>query len=119
MGELRNMTGKVAGALLGDMLELGATSDALHEETGYRMAKCGAVCLSAIGQYADAYRRGAIRGGMKEENIRVFASRDEFAEAAAFLCGVLPENGIILVKGSRGMRLERAVEYLSESVREH
>ncbi len=119
MGELRNMTGKVAGALLGDMLELGATSDALHEETGYRMAKCGAVCLSAIGQYADAYRRGAIRGGMKEENIRVFASRDEFAEATAFLCGVLPENGILLVKGSRGMRLERAVEYLSESVREH
>lgn len=119
LGELKNMTGKTSAALLGDMLELGATSEAFHEETGYRMAVSGAEYLAALGQYADAYRRGAVRGGMKAENIRVYETREAYAEAAAFLAESLPEDGIILVKGSRGMKLERAVEYLSETVREH
>lgn len=119
LGELKHQTGKASAALLGDMLELGATSWALHEEVGYRMALNGVTYLAALGTYADAYRSGAIRGGIKAENILTLTDRDAYAQAAAFLSGHLSGDGLLLVKGSRGMKLERAVEYLSESAREH
>ena len=94
-------------AVLGDMLELGPTSEALHEAVG------GAVppdaWLYVAGTFAPALERGAREAGVPAERIRRFEEVD--AMAAAVRADV-KAGDVVLVKASRGMRLERVVEAL-------
>lgn len=91
-------------AILGDMLELGSISEKAHLEVGAYAARC-ADQLYFVGNWADALQRGAGAGN-------VFPSVEELLEN-------LPnaEKGdLVLVKASRGLRLERVVERLREGV---
>jgi UDP-N-acetylmuramoyl-tripeptide--D-alanyl-D-alanine ligase len=95
-------------AVLGDMLELGPDSDRFHEEVGREVPPSAR--LYVAGTFAEAVERGARAAGLDPGRIRRFGSVSEMAAAVAKDTG---PGDLVLVKGSRGMRLEQVVERLS------
>jgi len=89
-------------AVLGDMLELGEQSTALHFEVGEKGAALLDI-LILVGREAAAIGRGALQGGMAADS--VFHCADH-SEAAALLRRLWRRGDCILLKGSRGMRME-------------
>jgi UDP-N-acetylmuramoyl-tripeptide--D-alanyl-D-alanine ligase len=103
---------KAAGrriAVLGDMLELGPTTGQLHEQVGEYVGGQGIDMLIASGALARHLARGARAAGMAA----VREAADAPAAAAELLALVRPGD-VVLVKGSRGMRLERVVQALRD-----
>jgi len=96
-------------AVLGDMGELGPTSDKAHREAGRLVAQLGIDALYALGAHAEGVAAGALEGGMAAARIHVARSHAELADA---LRGVLAAGDWVLVKGSRSMRMERIAEAL-------
>jgi UDP-N-acetylmuramoyl-tripeptide--D-alanyl-D-alanine ligase len=97
-------------AVLGNMAELGAQSEAAHEEVGRKAAECGVEQLFAIGSMAQVFARGARSAGLN----RVM----EFPDAAAAAVAVksfLREGDLLLLKASRSSRLERLSELLRQN----
>jgi UDP-N-acetylmuramoyl-tripeptide--D-alanyl-D-alanine ligase len=89
------------------MAELGAQSEAAHEEAGRRAAELGVGQLFAVGRMAPVLARGAREAGLT----RVL----EFADlepAAAAVKQFLREGDLVLLKASRAARLERISERL-------
>ena len=92
-----------AVAVLGDMLELGPDAPRLHREIGEHAAARGVGLLVTVGPLA-----GEMRAGFPGES---YATPD--ADAAGELVGgLLAEGDTVLVKGSRGVGLERVLEHL-------
>jgi UDP-N-acetylmuramoyl-tripeptide--D-alanyl-D-alanine ligase len=111
---LRTLVGAVgtsrrALAVLGDMLELGPNADALHEDLGRLAARLGVAGLVAVGPLSERVAAGARQAGLDDDRVRV--SQDPSAAAALVAAWSAPGDWI-LVKASRGLRLERAVEAL-------
>lgn len=103
-------------AVLGDMLELGEFSQQAHAELGAQVAQQGFDYLCALGQYAGAVVEAARKAGMRAKRAQEFKSKDE---AAAFIKGLLQagklrRDDLVLVKGSRGMRMEQVIAALEE-----
>ncbi len=94
--------------VLGDMLELGADAAELHRQAGHAAALLAPVLLCTLGEFADDVAAGAREGGM-EEGVLVASSHDE---AAAAVADVWRNGDGVLVKGSRGVSMERVVESL-------
>ncbi len=97
-------------AVLGEMLELGDRSVALHEDVGRAAANAKVDVLIAVGGVpAAALADAAIRAGLPRASVRHFTTSEEAADAAA----ALVETGdLVLVKGSRGVRTDRVVDRL-------
>ncbi|HOP41814.1 MAG TPA: Mur ligase family protein, partial [Geobacteraceae bacterium] len=93
-------------AVLGDMLELGDSSPAAHEEIGRQAARC-VERLYLMGSLAECVARGALAGGLPEESVFVAKSHAEILDN---LRGTMRPGDCILVKGSRGMRMETVAE---------
>lgn len=93
-------------AVLGDMLELGKHTVEAHKEIG-KVAKENADILIVVGPRAQAIKEGALEVGMNEKNIFEFSNSRETGE---FLKTFIQKNDLMLIKGSQGMRMERAVE---------
>ena len=94
-------------AVLGDMAELGAHSEAGHEEIGCCAAEWGVGQLFAVGKMAPVMARGARGAGLT----RVFEFAD--VEAAGPVVKSFVKSGdVLLLKASRVMRLERIAEVL-------
>ena len=94
-------------AVLGDMAELGAHSQAGHEEIGRRAAELGVGQLFAVGKMAPVIARAARGAGLN----RVF----EFADvetAAGAVKSFVKSGDLVLLKASRATRLERIGEVL-------
>jgi UDP-N-acetylmuramoyl-tripeptide--D-alanyl-D-alanine ligase len=105
---LRMTPGRRRVAFLGDMLELGPRGPDLHREAGERLA--GHVdLLAGVGSLARHLIEGARRGGLAEEALHAFA---DSAAAAAAAAGLVRPGDAVLVKGSRGVRLEAVVDVL-------
>jgi UDP-N-acetylmuramoyl-tripeptide--D-alanyl-D-alanine ligase len=98
-------------AILGDMLELGPDAETLHGALG-REAGARLDGLVAVGAFAGAVIEGA-RATLPSSRAIVAASP---AEAAAALARWTRAGDWILVKASRGLRLERAVEALQSTL---
>jgi len=94
----------------GEMLELGPSSAELHREAGRAAAATGKLSW-IIGVQGDAenFVRGAVEGGHPAAQAKFFASS---AEAGAFVGNLIERGDILLVKGSRGVKMERIVEAL-------
>ncbi|MDD3519219.1 MAG: cyanophycin synthetase, partial [Chromatiales bacterium] len=90
--------------VLGDMLELGEASATLHRETGRRAAAAGIERLYACGDMTRHAVEGFGTGG------RHFDDQAALIEA---LKADLDGRESVLVKGSRGMRMERVVQALA------
>ncbi len=94
-------------AVLGEMAEQGAHSEAAHEEVGRRAAELGVGQLFAVGKMGPILARGARHAGLN----RVL----EFADvesAAAAVKSFLRSGDVLLLKASRRARFERLVELL-------
>ncbi|HXV37932.1 MAG TPA: UDP-N-acetylmuramoyl-tripeptide--D-alanyl-D-alanine ligase [Myxococcota bacterium] len=96
-----------AVAILGDMGELGATSEAAHRELGRLVRALGIDVLIALGERARAIAASALDAGMPHDRVSVASDPvDAGRRAVEFL----QEQDTVLVKGSRSMRMERVVE---------
>ena len=97
--------------VLGDMLELGDQSAELHAEVGRAAVAAGARLAVFVGE-ASAYAADAARQmvGVGVDVIHV-AALD--APGVAEIAAALRPGDVILLKGSRGSRMERLVEALS------
>ena len=94
-------------AVLGDMNELGAHSEAAHAEVGRRAAELGIGQLFAVGKMAPVTAKAARDAGLN----RVI----EFADVEAAMKAVkqfLKSGDVVLLKASRTSRLERIAETL-------
>ena len=94
----------------GEMRELGATSPQLHRETGKFAAETGNIDW-VIGVEGDATEivEGAIAAGVPPSQTKTFSSSED---AAKFLADFVTPGDLLLVKGSRGVKMERIVEAL-------
>ncbi|MBW2636800.1 MAG: UDP-N-acetylmuramoyl-tripeptide--D-alanyl-D-alanine ligase [Deltaproteobacteria bacterium] len=93
--------------VFGDMLELGDGSEKLHEEAGMVMAETGVRKIFLRGNFSRAVARGLTRGGVGEDHIFFADSPDLLVDhLREYLC---PQHWL-LVKGSRGMKMERFVQ---------
>lgn len=94
-------------AVLGDMLELGPESPKLHREVGRVAARLGVTHIFAAGERAADVVAGAREVGAAHAEI---ASDPETVARA--IRSVAGPGDVVLVKGSRGMRMERVIEAL-------
>jgi UDP-N-acetylmuramoyl-tripeptide--D-alanyl-D-alanine ligase len=92
----------------GEMLELGQEGEALHRACGRRMASRGVDIVIGVRGLAKAIVEGAHDGGVET----VYVSTPE--EAGAWLKANLRADDVVLLKASRGVRLERALAALTE-----
>ena len=88
----------------GEMLELGPAGEAMHRQAGESMAQCGIDLLIGVRGLAQAMVEGAKQAGVTAE----FVSTPE--EAGEWLRREVRPGDVVLLKGSRGVRLERALE---------
>jgi UDP-N-acetylmuramoyl-tripeptide--D-alanyl-D-alanine ligase len=95
-------------ALLGDMFELGAQSAHEHRLLGKAAARA-ADRLYLLGKQAGEVRAGALQAGMRPEAIVI--GTDHSAMAAQLRHSLSPGDWL-LVKGSRGMAMERVIAAL-------
>jgi UDP-N-acetylmuramoyl-tripeptide--D-alanyl-D-alanine ligase len=93
-------------AVLGDMLELGPEGPRYHRAEGEAAAALGFAPVCGVGELARPLVDGAAAGGAAT---RWFPGA---AEAAAWAAGELRAGDVVLVKGSRGVRLEQVVTAL-------
>ncbi len=101
--------------ILGEMRELGADARALHEEVGVAAARILTAhdALVAVGPHAQALLVAARAAGFHGDSLHATTFSDAFAaDAAAFM----PEACAVLLKGSRGARMERFLEPLRSAL---
>ncbi|MCT4563790.1 MAG: UDP-N-acetylmuramoyl-tripeptide--D-alanyl-D-alanine ligase [Maledivibacter sp.] len=108
---LENMEGKRRVAVLGDMLELGDYSERAHSEVGKIVFEKNIDLLITVGDSAKNIVKGAIESGFSKD--KTFALADN--TTANNLLDIIKESGdVLLIKASRGMKMEEIVQYLQE-----
>ena len=95
-------------AILGDMLELGIYTGEAHRNIGKKASSTVSV-LATVGVRSRLIAEEALNSGMDKE--KVFQFNDSL-EAGKFIKDLVKKGDIVLVKGSQGMRMEKAVEEL-------
>jgi len=96
-------------AVLGEMRELGDFAEQGHRLVGEAVAKSGIARLISVGPHAAAMVDAAVRAGMTPESCLAAATQDE---AVGKLLAWAPECEFLLVKGSRGARMEKMTDLL-------
>jgi len=99
-------------AVLADMKELGESSRNYHRESGRLVAEFGFDCLCAWGDMSSAYAEGARSGGMAAEKAMVFQDKVALSH---HLADTVRKGDVVLVKGSRSMKMEDVVNSLTRS----
>lgn len=97
-------------AILGDMFEMGEFAEFGHRQVG-KSALNNVDILIAIGKDAEFIVKELQENNMNLDNLYHFETKEEAIEN---LDDIIKENDIILVKASRGMHLEKVVEYLNK-----
>jgi UDP-N-acetylmuramoyl-tripeptide--D-alanyl-D-alanine ligase len=95
--------------VLGDMLELGTAAPAEHLGLGRIAAQTVPALLLAVGAFAERVAEGAREGGLSPSAI---VTAPDAEAAARLLSGWLRPGDLLLLKGSRGVRLEHILDRL-------
>lgn len=98
-------------AILGDMLELGEFSEALHEQVGKDVFENNIDKLLTVGKLGKTIVKGAIKSGMPEENTRCYENLTELLENSK---SMILAGDSVLIKASRAMNFEKIVNALKE-----
>lgn len=102
----RSTSGRLI-AVLGDMLELGALETEMHALVGEHVALAGVSLFVACGK-----RMRAAADEAREMGADFVVAVDEPMDAVAEVERFLIEGDVVVIKGSRGMRMERVVQAL-------
>ncbi|MNJ68067.1 putative bifunctional UDP-N-acetylmuramoylalanyl-D-glutamate--2,6-diaminopimelate ligase/UDP-N-acetylmuramoyl-tripeptide:D-alanyl-D-alanine ligase [compost metagenome] len=98
-------------AVLGDMLELGETENDLHKEVGAFLSPDKVDQLFTYGALGAKIAEGAA-GQLDQDRIHAYTDKTELITG---LLTALHPKDVLLVKASRGMRLEEVVEAVKSS----
>lgn len=101
---------KTAGrrvAVLGDMLELGKNAEREHQKIGQSLARFKVDCLFTFGRLSKSTNDAA--------KVRVKSHYDDKTQLAELLVNFVSDGDIILVKGSRGMKMEEVIAHLQQT----
>lgn len=99
--------------VMGDMLELGPETKRYHREMGALVTESGVNHLFICGKLAESVSQGARSAGMSQNQITIAADVELLAQD---VIDHLEPGDVVLVKGSRGMRMERLLQYLQQTV---
>jgi UDP-N-acetylmuramoyl-tripeptide--D-alanyl-D-alanine ligase len=113
LAELAGSAGRIA--VLGDMLELGLLEEEGHKRIGRLVADAAADALILLGKRAAYIGEGAREAGYPAGKIYYCLTHEE---AAGRIRELAAAGDWILLKGSRGMRMEEILSALSASGRE-
>lgn len=105
---LRRIPGRSV-VVLGTMWELGDESRRAHREVGERVASLGADLLVTLGDLGEVIAAGALDAGMAASAVRVCGTHQEAAEA---VLQHRQPGDVVLVKGSRGMKMEEVIRLI-------
>ena len=94
-------------AVLGDMLELGTDAKKLHKEAGMNAATERADVLYAWGEHSKDVEEGAKENGLT--NTHIYNERNKLSDD---LIKEMKAGDVVLVKGSRGSKMDEVVDYL-------
>lgn len=111
LSALGKAEGRKTAAVLGGMLELGVASPGLHRRLGQTAAREKIDRLFLYGPEAKTVLEGAVEAGFPESSAAVCGSHREIADAVKSL-----EAGktMVLIKGSRGMKMEQVLDLLKK-----
>src|SRR4051812_12676060 len=98
-------------AVLADMLELGRSSERFHREIGEYAGTCKFDALICVGPQSKLIMEAAVTSGMEADRVSHYA---DSVQAAADVPRWLDAGDLVLLKGSRGMRLERVANAIAD-----
>ncbi len=107
---VRDLSGSRKIAVLGDMLELGEWTRQAHLDIGKSVVRNGINYLITLGPNSKYIAEGAASSGMSQR--KIFTS-ETIEEANEYLIKLIRDKDVILVKGSRGMKMEGIVGCLA------
>jgi UDP-N-acetylmuramoyl-tripeptide--D-alanyl-D-alanine ligase len=107
MGKLHGFQRKILVA--GEMLELGPEGPELHRSCGREAARAGLAQIIAVQGQAKEILEGALEAGMPRPRLKF--ARDVL-QAGELLARMVTKGDVVLVKGSRGVKLEQAINTL-------
>lgn len=93
-------------AVLSDMKELGGFARQCHVDAGKAVRENGFDMLLLWGEMSRYYAEGAAGAGLDPDRIRQFGSKEVLSR---YLQDILDENDVVLIKGSRSMKMEEVV----------
>jgi UDP-N-acetylmuramoyl-tripeptide--D-alanyl-D-alanine ligase len=96
-------------AVLGDMLELGPLEKKEHWEIGTLIGRLGIDRLITVGRLSVNTARAAVEAGMPASDVSCYETTTEVLEA---LTGEIRPGDLVLIKGSRGVKMETIVNGL-------
>ena len=96
--------------VMGDMLELGNLEELAHVTLGSDIAKCHIDYLVTVGKLSAHAAKSAITSGMNKKNI---ATASEHKCAVSFIKKHIRPGDCLLVKGSRGSKMEEVIKRLT------
>ena len=103
-------------AVLGDMLELGSQSGALHRRVGAHLARLGINRLATVGKNGNQIAIGARQMGMSPDAMTRALDANDVEGIANQLAETVREGDVILFKASRAVGLERVIAALKEKL---
>lgn len=98
-------------AVLGDMLEMGKWAEQAHFDIGKTLTQLNIDLLLGVGEYAHFYVNGALSNGLLKDYAISFKTNED---AIGYLDKIIKDGDVILIKGSRGMNMEKIVIFLQE-----
>jgi len=111
-----NIKGRPSTVIVGDMLELGDGAIEFHREVGRMLTELDFDYVIAVGELSKEIYDAACKAGFSKNKINNFADADSAGE---FLMDNLARGGIIYLKGSRGIGLEKIITLLRGTAFRH
>ncbi len=100
-------------AVLGDMLELGDISIKAHKDVGMFAVSKDVSYIVAVGEQGKNIAEGALAAGTSKARVLHFENN---SDAGKFLLEFVKPGDVLLVKGSRGMKMEEIVNLLTTNL---
>ena len=97
--------------VLGDILELGEYCQDIHYRVGKLARPCDFEHLFLFGEYAEFIHHGALENGFNKDKIFINSNLDRPDITAEQIKANCDKDELILMKASRGVRLERILDY--------
>ena len=94
--------------IAGDMFELGEETQKLHEQVGETVASMGIDMVIGVGSLGTVIAGAASKSGAKTETFKTVE------DARKELANLLESGDVVLLKGSRGMGMEKLLDSLVE-----